>query len=166
MIRPRGGNFTYDDAEFNEMKASVIALKNLKADGFVFGILKEDKTINIEQNKSLVALAHPTPCAFHRAFDEVADAFDALEQIIECGFTTILTSGQAKNVTEGMFHLCELVSKATNRITIMPGGGLRSSNLAEIQEITKAVYFHSSAITNEGVTADAQEIQALKSRLK
>jgi len=166
MIRPRGGNFIYDEGEFEMMKASIIGLKKLKADGFVFGILNQDKTINIEQNKFLVALAHPVPCTFHRAFDEVDDAFDALERIIACGFTTILTSGQAKNVTNGMQRLRELVFKASDRITIMPGGGLRSSNLAEIQEFTKASYFHSSAIIDGKLIADPAEIMALKSKLK
>jgi copper homeostasis protein len=166
MIRPRGGNFVYTDEEFQQMQSDILALKALKVDGFVFGILKENNAVNLEQNKILVDLAKPLPCTFHRAFDEVGNAFEALEQVISCGFKTILTSGQAQNVTEGMNRLTELVAKANDRIIIMPGGGLRSSNIGLIQENTKAVFYHSSAITDGSHTASADEIIALKSKLK
>lgn len=166
MIRPRGGNFVYSDEEFQLMQADIVALKQLNVDGFVFGILKEDQTINYEQNKVLVDLAKPLPCTFHRAFDEIINSFQALEQLIDCGFKTILTSGQAQNVMEGINRLTELVTKANNRITIMPGGGLRSTNIKTIQQNTKAVFYHSSAITDGSETANAIEIQTLKSNLQ
>ncbi|RKS01553.1 MULTISPECIES: copper homeostasis protein CutC [unclassified Flavobacterium] len=166
MIRPRGGNFIYSDEEFKQMQLDILALKELKADGFVFGILNEDSTVNLEQNKILVDLAKPFPCTFHRAFDEVMDAFEALEQTIDCGFTTILTSGQAQNVTEGMDFLAELVKVANNRIIIMPGGGLRSNNIENLQQNTKAIFYHSSAITNGSETPNPKEILALKAKLR
>jgi len=166
MIRPRGGNFVYTDAEFQQMQADITALKQLNIDGFVFGILKEDKTINVEQNKVLVELAKPFPCTFHRAFDEVESAFEALEDIIACGFETVLTSGQKPNVSEGMHRLAELISKADNRIVIMPGGGLRSTNIEVIQQNTQAIYYHSSAIIDGSETANAIEIRTLKSNLQ
>lgn len=166
MIRPKGGDFVYTDDEFQQMQTDIIALKKRNADGFVFGILKEDNTIHIEQNKILVDLANPLPCTFHRAFDELVNPFQALEQVIDCGFKTILTSGQAQNVTEGMNRLAELVNAAKGRITIMPGGGLRSSNIETIQENTQAIFYHSSAITDGGETATATEVQALKFKLQ
>jgi copper homeostasis protein len=166
MIRPRGGNFVYSDAEFNQMKLELIEFKKLNVNGFVFGILNEDNSINIIQNTELVHLAKPFPCTFHRAFDEVSNVFQSLEEIIECGFQTILTSGQRPNVVEGVNRLAELVSKANNRITIMPGGGLRAANLDFIQEKTKATFYHSSAIINGAEIANSDEILALKSILK
>ena len=166
MIRPRGGNFVYSDAKFNQMKLEIIEFKKLNVNGFVFGILNEDNSINTIQNTELVNLAKPFPCTFHRAFDEVSDVFQSLEEIIECGFQTILTSGQMPNVVEGVNRLAELVLKSSNRITIMPGGGLRATNLDFIQEKTKANFYHSSAITNGTETASSDEITALKSILK
>ena len=166
MIRPRGANFVYSEEEFIQMQSDILQLKELKVDGFVFGILKENNTINVKQNKCLVDLAQPLPCTFHRAFDEVEDAFWALEQIIDCGFKTVLTSGQAQDVTDGMNRLAELVSKACNRIIIMPGGGLRSNNIEVIQKNTKAIFYHSSAITGGNHTANPEEIFNLKNKLK
>ncbi|WP_333876512.1 copper homeostasis protein CutC [Flavobacterium sp.] len=166
MVRPRGGHFVYTDEEFQQMQADIVALKQLNIDGFVFGILKDDKTINIEQNKMLVDLAKPIPCTFHRAFDEVENAFESLEHIIACGFKTILTSGQTPNVMEGLHRLSELVKAADNRIVIMPGGGLRSGNIEQIQKNTQADFYHSSAITDGSETASPTEVQALKSKLQ
>lgn len=165
MIRPRGGDFVYSDAEFEQMKTEIVQFKKLNLDGFVFGILDQDGNINKDQNSELVALAKPFPCTFHRAFDVVNTVYESLESVIECGFKTILTSGQEKNVVEGIDVLAELVRKANNRITIMPGGGLRSSNIGLLKEKTKAVFYHSSAIVDPGETANGEEIKAMKSRL-
>ena len=166
MIRPRGGDFVYSDEEFEQMKSEIQAFKKLGVNGFVFGILNDDKSINKSQNEALVELAQPFPCTFHRAFDEVSDAFKSLEDVIDCGFQTILTSGQKPNVMEGVNQLGILVEKANSRIVIMPGGGLRSSNIGFIQQQTKANWFHSSAITEANETANSNEIISLKSNLK
>lgn len=165
MIRPRGGNFVYSDVEFEQMKNEILQFKEIGVNGFVFGILNENHSINKVKNTELVNLAKPLPCTFHRAFDEVHDAFQSLEDVIDCGFQTILTSGQKPNVIEDVNRLTELVSKADNRITIMPGGGLRSNNIEFIQEKTKATFYHSSAITDGSETANPKEVQQLKNKL-
>lgn len=165
MVRPRGGNFVYSDEEFEQMKCEIEQFKKQNVDGFVFGILNEDGSINKEQNSELVALARPLPCTFHRAFDVVKNVNQSLESVIECGFKTILTSGQQKNVVEGIAVLTELVKKANNRIAIMPGGGLRSTNIKSLIEKTGASFYHSSAIVDASEIANAQEVEALKSNL-
>nr|WP_315033637.1 copper homeostasis protein CutC [uncultured Chryseobacterium sp.] len=164
MIRPRGGDFTYSDEEFEQMKQDLIHLKSLKVDGFVFGILNENDEVDKEQNKVLVELAAPLPCTFHRAFDRATNLENTLGEVIECGFKTILTSGQKPNVSEGKENLKKLVELSDGRIEILVGGGLRSSNIEEIRELTKAGYFHSSAITDGGAFANAGEVVALKSK--
>jgi len=162
MIRPRGGDFTYTTEEFEQMKSDLIQLKSLNVDGFVFGILNENDEVNIEQNTQLVELAGPYPCTFHRAFDRAGNLEDSLEKVIGCGFKTILTSGQQPNVSEGKENLRKLVELSDGRIGILVGGGLRSTNIEEIREYTKAGYFHSSAIMDGGAFASAEEVVALK----
>jgi copper homeostasis protein len=166
MIRPRGGNFEYSSAEFEQMKSEISALKTLGVDGFVFGILKGDQTIQIEQNSELVALASPLPCSFHRAFDAVVHYEQALEDVISCGFMTLLTSGTFSNVMEGKDVLKQLVVQAQNRIQIMPGGGLRSTNISELNERVHANWYHSSAITDGTEIANPKEISQLKKKLQ
>ncbi|MFZ4927734.1 copper homeostasis protein CutC [Chryseobacterium sp. Mn2064] len=164
MIRPRGGDFTYSESEFEQMKNDLLHLKTLQVDGFVFGILDENDAVNLEQNKTLVELAAPLPCTFHRAFDRAQTLEDSLEKVIECGFKTILTSGQKPNVSEGKENLKKLVEWSDGRIEILVGGGLRSSNIEELRAFTKASYFHSSAITDGGAFANPAEVVALKNK--
>lgn len=166
MIRPRGGNFCYSDSEFNQMKSEIETIKKLGINGFVFGILNEDNTINIKQNKTLVAEAYPYPCTFHRAFDAVSNYEQALEAVISCGFSTVLTSGTFSNVMEGKEVLKKLVVQAKNRIEIMPGGGLRSTNISELNKIVGANWYHSSAITDGSEIANPNEIIQLKEKLQ
>ena len=128
--------------------------------------MKEDRTINIEQNKALIDIAKPFPCTFHRAFDEVLDYEQALENLISCGFSTILTSGTFPNVMKGKEVLEQLVIQANNRIEIMPGGGLRSTNISALDEMVNANWYHSSAITDGSETANPEEITQLKNKLQ
>jgi copper homeostasis protein len=166
MIRPRGGNFVYSDSEFEQMKSEIETIKKLGVNGFVFGILKDDQTIHIEQNSELVALASPLSCSFHRAFDEVLNYQKALEAVISCGFSTLLTSGTFPNVMEGKDVLKQLVVQANNRIEIMPGGGLRSTNIFELNEMVHANWYHSSAITDGTEIANPEEIMLLKQKVQ
>jgi copper homeostasis protein len=89
-----------------------------------------------------------------------------LEDVISCGFTTLLTSGTFPNVMEGKDVLKQLVVQAQNRIQIMPGGGLRSTNISELNERVNANWYHSSAITDGTETASPEEISQLKKKLQ
>ena len=164
MIRTRGGDFCYNNEEFQQMKEQLLELKKVGADGFVFGILDGNLEVNFIQNKELVELADGIPCTFHRAFDRVKDYHKSLEEIINCGFKTILTSGTKSNVSEGKEILKTLVELSNERIDILCGGGLRSTNISEIKNYTKAKNFHSSGIVN-GILPDAEEIKKMKSQI-
>ena len=166
MIRPRGGDFVYSMHEIMYMYLDILEFKDIGVDGFVFGILTNDGKIDIEVNKALVDLAKPFPCTFHRAFDEVLDYENALEDVISCGFSTILTSGTFSNVMEGKEVLKQLVIQANNRIEIMPGGGLRSINISALNEMVDANWYHSSAITDGSEIASPEEIMQLKNKLQ
>jgi copper homeostasis protein len=165
MIRPRGGNFTYTKDEFEKMQSDILYFKQSQADGFVFGILNEDLSINQTQNKLLVKLAHPLPCTFHRAFDRSGNFEKNLEDVIACGFKTVLTSGHAQTAMQGIEQLKSLIQQSQQRIQIMPGGGIRSSNMAILKSEIQTTYFHSSGIIN-GDLADINEIISLKEKIK
>lgn len=145
IIRPRGGDFLYNDDEFEIMKTDIQVCKDLRCDGVVFGMLNEDATIDTVRCKILVQLAYPMSATFHRAFDRVTNSTQALEDVIACGFERILTSGFHPTAIEGKENLQKLIVLANERITIMPGSGIRSENIKEITEKTGAVEFHTSA---------------------
>ena len=165
MIRPRGGDFLYSEAEFVEMKRCIIELKNSGIDGFVFGILNQNNTVDFERNSELVSLAKPLPCSFHRAIDYTEDYFEAINTCIAIGFKTLLTSGHESRIELGVEKVQEAINRFGNKIEIMPGGGLRSSNASKIKHITKANYYHTSAITDATKVANLTEINALKNCL-
>jgi copper homeostasis protein len=145
IIRPRGGDFLYTDREFGAMVEDIEQCRTLGCDGVVIGMLTADGGVDVDRCARLIETAGPMQVTFHRAFDRTRDPFESLERIIELGCSRILTSGQRPNVDEGRDMLRTLVGAAGNRITIMPGSGVRSSNVLELARFTGATAFHSSA---------------------
>jgi copper homeostasis protein len=145
MIRPRGGDYFHSDDEFNIIKKDVLLCKELGFEGVVFGLLKKDGSIDTDKTKCLVESAYPLEVTFHRAFDRCNDPLQSLEAIIDCGCNRILTSGQVPNVLDGKELIKQLIQQADERIIIMPGSGLRSSNVIELKNYTGAIEFHTSA---------------------
>lgn len=162
MIRPKGGPFFYSDAEFIEMKTSIITFKEGGADGFVFGILTSNNEIDEARNKELIELAGNTPCTFHRAFDRTADLEKSIQTLIKLGFKTVLTSGGEKSAMEGKEALKSLVQNYSDKIEILIGGGVRSENIAELKKFTGGTSFHSSAILKYDTFVTDDEIKKLK----
>ncbi|KAF2098231.1 CutC family protein [Rhizodiscina lignyota] len=162
MIRPRGGDFTYTDQELRHMQQDIVHFKSV-ADGFVFGILTPEKEIDGEKCKALVELAAPKPCTFHRAIDETNNLEKSIESIAACGFKNVLTSGGKSSAIEGAETLKRLVIKGhENNLEVMPGGGVRSSNISQLRERTDATWFHSAAIL-EGGLPSSDEIKTMLS---
>jgi copper homeostasis protein len=145
MIRPRGGDFLYNDDDFEMMKKEIELCKKSGCDGIVTGILTTDGKIDKPRCRQLIELAYPLEATFHRAFDRVDDPFQALEDLIDLGFERILTSGLKPKAVESLKLLKELVNKADGRIIIMPGSGVTSQNIISIAGTTGAKEFHSSA---------------------
>jgi copper homeostasis protein len=145
IIRPRGGDFLFSQLEFQSMIADVEQCEQLGCDGVVIGILMEDGRVDVDRCAELIRYAGAMQVTFHRAFDRVKDPMRSLEEIIDLGCTRILTSGLHPNVELGQEMLRALVDAARNRITIMPGSGVRSNNILELAKFTGAKAFHSSA---------------------
>lgn len=132
IIRPRGGDFLFDDDEFAVMLADIETAKSEGADGVVIGLLTSDARIDAERSARLIAAARPLSVTFHRAFDMSADPFAALDTLVSIGADRVLTSGQESTVLEGLPLIRELIGHARDRIIIMPGGGITERNIARI----------------------------------
>ena len=109
MVRPRGGDFCYSEAEFEVMKEEVKAFKAEGVNAIVFGILTPDGRVDKERSRQLIELARPLEVTFHRAFDMTMDLDEALEDLIALGVDRVLTSGGEESVCEGAEMLRHLV---------------------------------------------------------
>ena len=146
MIRPRGGDFLYTDAERAVMAADIEIAKKMGADGVALGLLQNDGTVDVDRTTNLVALAHPLPVTFHRAFDMSRDPLEALEAVIRTGAVRILTSGQQPTAEAGLPVLRQLVRQANRRIEIMAGAGVNGTNATLLIEAgVDAVHLSGSA---------------------
>ena len=133
LIRPRSGNFTYSDTEFEVMKEDIRRCTDLGFAGVVSGVLNPDFTVDVDRTLKLLRMASPLQFTFHRAFDWVRDPFAALAQLEDMGVDRILSSGQRPSALEGIDLLGRLHKMAT-RCTIMPGGGIRADNVREFKK--------------------------------
>lgn len=133
MIRPRGGDFVYTEAELEVMERDIQILSGYGADGFVFGVLDAEGKVDSQACERLIKSATGKPCTFHRAFDVCADPREGMEVIISCGFQRILTSGGENSVDEGFDNILEYFDWAKDRVIIMPGGGLKPSHVSALK---------------------------------
>jgi copper homeostasis protein len=147
MIRPRGGDFVYSQKELMVMKRDIEILGDQGADGFVFGILDNHGKVNLDACETLMRSAGNMPCTFHRAFDASFDLFDSMDRIINAGFARILTSGGKNTATEGLEVLRELIEKAQDRISIMPGGGTKPEHVSFLKQTGYLRDIHASCKT-------------------
>jgi copper homeostasis protein len=142
MIRPRGGDFLYTEAEYEVMRGDIDTAKKLRADGVVIGLLTPAGEVDVERTRELVERARPLSVTFHRAFDMTRDPFAALESLASLGIDRVLTSGQEESALEGLELLKELVAKAKDRIVVLVCGNLTEKNIARVARETRASELH------------------------
>lgn len=144
LLRPRFGDFLYTPAEQRILEQEVTCFRELGADGIVIGALDADGNLDTQLLSRLISAAGSMKKTLHRAFDVCRDASAALEQAIELGFDTILTSGQCATAPEGAELLAKLHAQAAGRITIMAGSGVQAGNIAQLAQKTGLTTFHMS----------------------
>ena len=154
LIRPRPGDFLYDDDELDVMLRDIEMARSLDVDGIVLGALTPDGDIDIGTVHALIEAAGDMEVTFHRAFDFVRDQEVALEALIELGVDRVLTSGGAATALEGAPVLARLVMQARGEITILAGGSITASNVAEVvrQSRVREVHVRAARRRESGMT--------------
>jgi copper homeostasis protein len=146
MVRPRGGDFVLRDDDLARTLEDLERVLDGGADGVVYGWITPDGRVDRAALEQLVARSRGVPVTFHRAFEQVNDPVQELEVLIACGVTRVLTAGGAKDAHAGRQVLRTLVEAARGRIGILPGGGVRAHNAAEILTATGVSELHSSTV--------------------
>ncbi|MGH8145020.1 MAG: copper homeostasis protein CutC [Rhodanobacteraceae bacterium] len=148
LIRPRPGDFVFDDLEREVMRRDIVTCKELGCAGVVIGVLDADGEVDLPRCRDLMDAAQGMSVTFHRAFDFARDPFAALEAIVALGCERLLTSGQADDALAGAPLIRRLIEAARGRIGVMPGGGIDAHNIAAIAAATGARELHASAKTH------------------
>lgn len=142
MIRPREGGFLYSEIEYETMKIDAEKLLEAGSDGIVFGFLTADGEVDVARTKAFVKAADGKPAVFHRAFDVVPDWRKSMDELVDCGVTRILTSGQEPNVFFATDTIREMIDYARGRIEILPGAGITLRNAARVVAETGTSQIH------------------------
>ena len=152
LVRPRGGNFVFSEEEVETMIASIGECREAGVNGVVIGALDSKGQVDIAAMTRMIEAARPMQVTFHRAFDVCAAPLKALEDIIQLGCDRLLTSGHEASAYDGRHLIGKLVQQAAGRIVVMAGCGVKPYNVVEIERVSAAPEYHSSAHGPSGAT--------------
>lgn len=147
LIRPRAGDFCYDDRDVDLMRREIDIVRSMRLPGIVIGASHVDGSLDQEVLRALLEHAAGLPAVLHRAFDLAPDFPAALETAIGLGFIRVLTSGGAPNAVSGSAVIRSLVEQAAGRIEIMAGAGLTPDNVIPFVRDTRVPAVHGSCST-------------------
>lgn len=132
MIRPRGGDFVYNELEIAIMLEDIRLTAQAGSQGVVFGALTADKKLDKANLEKLIAASKGMEIVFHMAFDELSDEdqLEAIDWLSQAGVTRILTrAGVSGDSLEKRFaHYHRILEHAKGKIEILPGGGIDLDN--------------------------------------
>lgn len=129
LIRPRSGNFSYSEDEWDQMRRDIAFCKKLKVAGIVCGPLTSHQEIDVYRTQALLEMTAGLDFTFHRAFDWTPDPRRALEKLIDLKVPRLLSSGQEISAEKGILLLQEFQKLAMDKLEIMPGGGINADNI-------------------------------------
>ena len=132
MIRPRGGDFVYNELEIAIMLEDIRLTAQAGSQGVVFGALTADKELDKPNLEKLIVASKGMEIVFHMAFDELSDEdqLEAIDWLSQAGVTRILTrAGVSGDSLEKRFaHYHRILEHAKGKIEILPGGGIDLDN--------------------------------------
>jgi copper homeostasis protein len=152
LIRPRGGDFRYQEPELYVMHHDIVAARMLGASAVVLGILGANRRIDRRKTRQMIEVARPMSVTFHKAFDAARDPFEALDDLIELGVDRVLTSGGPSTAREGLPVLAELTRRSAGRIAVMAGGSIGLDDIRPLIDAGLREVHVGSAACRDGVT--------------
>ncbi|MDR0483967.1 MAG: copper homeostasis protein CutC [Alphaproteobacteria bacterium] len=149
MIRPRGGNFVYNENEVNIMLHDINVCKSLSVSGVVFGTLHADNTIDYKLMDMLCKASTGLEIVMHRAIDEVKDSWNEIGKLKKLGVKHLLSSGGAKTALEGVDNLHKIYEACkSNNMKLTAAGKITKANLTEISSTIPADAYHGRQVVD------------------
>ncbi len=172
MIRPRGGDFAFNEVELARMRRDIACVREAGLAGVVLGASRTDGRLDVDGLAGLVAAASGLGRTLHRAFDVTPDPAEAVDAAIALGFERILSSGGRESALDGIEGLIAATARAAGRIGIMPGAGITADSVGPILARLRPREVHASCRrppTNDAPGAaaatSAEAVRQLKARL-
>ena len=165
LVRPRGGNFNYTEAEIQAHEASIHTVLSMGAHGVVVGAANQDNTLDLAAMRRFKIAAGTSTIYCHRVFDAVPDKAKSLQELIHLGYDGVLTSGGEGKAIEYTDSLKRLVELAPEGFCILIGGGVRAENFLELQRLTNGKAFHSAVGDEKDTFAYQNALEALKQNI-
>lgn len=144
LIRPRPGNYIYNDQETEIMVNDIMLCKKLGFEGVVIGALDKQGMPDRRILETLMEAGAGMKFTFHRAIDACTHPMQAMETLIDMGFDKVLTSGGKPTAFDGILQIAEMQQRFGKQIGIMAGGGINLSNIMEIITATGITNCHAS----------------------
>ena len=133
LIRPKGGDFIFNNQEYDLMINKINLFKAYNVKGFVVGFMEKDRSLNSDILSEFRKITKGFELTFHRAFDFLANQEESIELLIEKDFNRILCSGNELSAEKGVENLRNYNKISNGRITIMPGGGVSLDNFQKFK---------------------------------
>lgn len=150
MIRPRGGDFVYNDIELRIMEEDILKAVELESDALVLGLLTADYQIDVEAIEHLLPATQGLPLVFHMAFDCIPQKVqkEALDTLITLGFSRVLLHGSPvrRDIFDNIPHIKDLMTYANGRIDLVLGGGVTADNYEALISQTGCSQVHGTNI--------------------
>ena len=162
LIRPRGGDFCYDEDELQQMEKDIAFCKEMGCNGVVSGTLTSEGKLDHRGTQRLIEAARGMEFTFHRAIDVARNPQQLLREIILMGITRVLSSGTKATAEEGLPILQKFQEMGNGEIQIMPGGGITSQN-AFLFKKAGFQMVHTSATTKKGVQTSLDDLMQSQS---
>jgi copper homeostasis protein len=144
MIRPRAGDFDYSKTDIECMLSDIEFFQEAGISGFVFGALNSKGDLDERNLAKLITACNGMPATLNRAFDLCRDPIESLEIAVRMGFDRILTSGASVTVSSGLPLLEKLFAMASDRIIIIPGGGVTPASVGKLLDNLPIREIHAS----------------------
>lgn len=174
MLRPHNRmSYTHSNTDMKIVLSDMSAFIEHGADGFVFGALLDDRSIDTVNCRLVIDNAKGRPVTFHRAFDMTvfADMIPNLSVLSNLGFGRVLTSGFAETAELGVVtlkQLCDVVKHLKKDIIVMPGCGITPKNAHFILLNTNCRELHGSAKRRviENISEHQSDTPAIKAAIQ
>lgn len=146
LIRPRQGDFVYNEEEVQTMIQNIKMFRDLGVNGIVIGALNQENSLDGDTLKRLIEVSGDLHLTFHRAFDQVKEPHEIVQQLINYGFKTILTSGLKATALDGQKEIIDLFKSYGNKICIMPGSGININTFPILKKnLSNLKWYHLSS---------------------